>query len=218
MEIDLLEIIPDAIIKNLLTDITELDQFYNSSVSRYDKDYEELTRITNDIILSNKSSLDTIRDGDLNNLIKLNENFRIYTRSKNTRSHLLIVGTYMVTEKSIKEFFSMPDRFTNPELRSLFEIRKVEILIKDKFGVNIRDLNNYNQMNELRCLNNCIKHTGYPDTELIAINPERWKAKEEIENVYQDFIRLRYKTVDFCLDLFRTVKEKIREKENENPK
>ncbi len=208
--IDMTEIIPNAILNNLKVDVEELERFYTNSISRLDNDYEEVVKITQHIIVHSGGSLEPLSLEQVEKLQELNKNFGVYKRSKSNRSHLLIVGLYMMIEKSIKELIGGIKGITNNQLKNLHRLDGMKELLNEKFEISVEEIKNFKYFNELRVLNNCIKHSGIVDSELTEINPVSWNQDQEIGNVYDDFKRLSTQSIEFCQELFEKIKIKLK--------
>lgn len=203
--IDLNEIIPNAILNNLRIDIEELEHFYLNSISRLDKDYEDIMRITQGIVIKNERALDATGSEDLERLIRLNDNFTIYKRSKNGRSHLLIIGSFMLIEKAIKELIGGIKGIKQEKVRQLHRFDALKEILNEKFNIGLEEVEDFDSYNELRILNNCIKHSSVVDAELAGINNDIWRENDEIENVYDQFKRLKEPALNFCRMLFEKI-------------
>lgn len=83
--------------------------------------------------------------------------------AKKLSHELAIVALYKKVEISTKRAI----RFAYPDVdeKSLFKIGKVKKTLKEH-GIDITALQNYAGMNETRCINNTIKHSGIVGKEL----------------------------------------------------
>ena len=95
--------------------------------------------------------------------------------------------------------------FTSQEIRQLFLFSKLKENIQNKFSFNFESLKGYLEVEELRCLNNAIKHNGFVSSELNSAN-SKWITNSKIENTYDDFLRLIDGPNELLNDLYLKIK------------
>ena len=96
---------------------------------------------------------------------------------ENNTYNMALVFLYTECEKTMKyQYRVIGDRKT----KSMFKWDNILSLFKEK-GIDFKTNSHFNKLNEIRIINNCIKHNGYPDVELCKINSTRWKPSEKIK-------------------------------------
>ena len=79
-------------------------------------------------------------------------------------------------------------------------------------GIVLETISKFSKVNELRILNNCIKHDGYPSDELCKINSVRWVKNKKIELTYEEIIELLGSAETFFDELIPQIESKNEEK------
>lgn len=85
----------------------------------------------------------------------------------NLTYELAIIALYKKVEITTKKAIKILD--PNIEQKNLYRIDFLKQQLKNQ-GINIATFTNYKAMNELRILNNCIKHSGLVNNELAEYN------------------------------------------------
>lgn len=98
---------------------------------------------------------------------------------------LAIVALYKKIEITTKRAVAVA--YDDTPSRSLFKIKELKKELKKK-GVQIESLPHYNAMDETRCLNNDIKHSGVVGKELAAYSG--WKKGDALNNLDAAYGRL----------------------------
>lgn len=83
--------------------------------------------------------------------------------------NFLAVIIYSFAEKSFKKIL----------LKNNLSIENLKEYFEEKYSLDLTTLLNYQKYNELRLLNNCVKHKGFVDNKLAKCN-NKWKQGEEI--------------------------------------
>ena len=105
----------------------------------------------------------------------------------------LAVIIYSFTEKSFREILLK-------DSNDKFQIKKLIKYFKEIYSLDIEALSNYQKFDELRLINNCIKHCGIVNKDLSKCN-NKWKQGKEIilkENEIRDYFN---NIVDFISDI-----------------
>ncbi len=116
-------------------------------------------------------------------------------------SNFIIVASYSYFEKALKDVMQSSGQFKESEIKNcgkkdgFLKVYKHEKYIKD-----IEERPDYIKINELRILNNEIKHNGIVGIELHNSNP-KWILKEHINNTYEDFLRLKDGVCDLLSEI-----------------
>ncbi len=80
--------------------------------------------------------------------------------------------------------------------------------IKANFKIDLEDIPEYDSFNELRLINNSIKHYGYVNNDL-SINFKRWGNEgDELNDLKEAYERLKPEVITFFNKLFDLVYEK----------
>lgn len=158
----------------------------------------------------NKNYLGKVSEDDLQIMLSnLSSYYGIsVNETKLVLSNYMIVGTYSFFEKSLKSILKLTDDFSDNELRSMFRIAQVKTLINRKYSIDYETLDEYSKIEELRCLNNCIKHNGIVSQELVDAN-NKWILESSIENTIEDFIRLKDAPLTFLTKLIELITQQI---------
>lgn len=119
-----------------------------------------------------------------------------------------IVFLFSECEKLIKQDYGI---LSWKSSKTLFKFDNVKKMFKEE-GINITSFLHYQEFNEIRILNNCIKHDGYPNTELCKVNSTRWKEDEKIELTYSELQNYLTVAKSFFDELIPTIKLKEKEK------
>ena len=93
-----------------------------------------------------------------------------------------ILFLYYECEKLLKQDYGI---LTSKATKNLFKFDETKRLYKEE-GISISSFSNYPRFNELRVLNNCIKHNCYPNDELCNIDSSRWLKDKKIELTYSE--------------------------------
>lgn len=119
-----------------------------------------------------------------------------------------IVFLYSECEKLLKQDYRI---LTYKNAKKMFKFDILKDLYKEE-EIDISSFANFSKINELRLLNNSIKHDGYPSDELYKINHVRWKKDKKIELTYFEIETFLDETEKFFDDLVPMIKSKNEEK------
>lgn len=72
-------------------------------------------------------------------------------------------------------------------IKKIFKFKELKKSLKDK-NIDLEAIVNFHAMNELRCLNNSIKHSNMVNNELAEY--EGWEENERLKNLTSAYIRL----------------------------
>jgi len=127
-------------------------------------------------------------------------------------SQFLIVATFSFYEKCIKKIFELSRELVSPiitdsEIKNCSLENNTEKLFVKIYDINYSCLDDYHLVeNELRYLNNSIKHTGKVSVALANAN-SRWITGNKIENnLIDDFERLKDGPYNLLLDFLEQLK------------
>lgn len=117
-----------------------------------------------------------------------------------------IVALYKSVEISIKDMLKYSGLFTKKQLDSFFRIAALKKEVSKKVCV-LENLKNYKSYDELRCINNCIKHSGRANKELAKFSG--WNIGDKILESNDHYTRLKEDVRDFVFNLRDEVLSKI---------
>ena len=96
--------------------------------------------------------------------------------------------------------------FTIDQLKTFFRISKLEEHLKNQV-CDIRTLSQYQAFNELRLINNAIKHSGIINKEL-ATYPG-FKKGQKLTELHKHYYRLRDDVDSFLIELQKKILSRI---------
>jgi hypothetical protein len=124
-------------------------------------------------------------------------------------SNFIIVATYSFYEQGLKTIMRNSKIFNETQIKNCFKNENILTLFnKKEFIENMKDNDDYKKVNEIRCLNNVIKHNGIVDDYLHEANP-KWTKNEIVKNTYEDFLRLKDGVSDFLSELISKIRDNI---------
>lgn len=115
-------------------------------------------------------------------------------------SHYMIVATFSFYEKTLKKLLYYSNKLNEKELKSCFKNEQLIKILNEKFAVDYTKMIDFPQIEELRCLNNTIKHQGIVSSELETSN-NKWILDTEIKQTYEDYIRLKDSPLNMIKEL-----------------
>lgn len=147
---------------------------------------------------ADKEEIAEILDNDSSSLSEFSDNFY----------NLLLISLYSWSEKYLKKILSIVFKKNSKE----FYIKEIKDTYK-QYEIDLESLSNYEIFNELRLVNNCIKHNGVVNEDLSNVN-SKWKEGSE-KNLSKTQI-IDYLNV--CIKFFNNLMTMLNEKFIENPK
>lgn len=168
--------------------INSLDVLYqnnNSFIENYLKDETD-----KQVAEINKLEISKIPEAELKELLQsISDYYGLSHETKDILSNYMIVASFSFYEKAFKKLLGLTGKLTDAELSSCYKKKEAKKLLKNKFNIDYELLTDYVKIEELRCLNNDIKHNGLACSELVAAN-SKWTLNQPITNTYNDFKRL----------------------------
>jgi hypothetical protein len=116
---------------------------------------------------------------------------------------LAIVVLYRVVELNTGRI--LRHKFGTTVAGKTFSIDRVGEILKKQLGIKIESVPHYRAIDELRLLNNCIKHEGRVSKQL-ADRYSRWKQGVELTDLGAAYERLRPKVPAYIFRLAQRVK------------
>ncbi|MCX6285630.1 MAG: hypothetical protein NTY96_00770 [Bacteroidetes bacterium] len=153
----------------------------------------------------NKLDISKIPEDELKELLQsISDYYGLSHETQDILSNYMLVATFSFYEKSFKKLLDLTGKLNDTELSSCYRKKEAKKLLKNKFNIDYELLTDYPKIEELRCLNNDIKHNGLVGNELATVNP-KWFLDKPITNTYDDFKRL----MDGPRNLLRDLANKI---------
>lgn len=211
IEINVFDAIYPAILKRFKIEISIIENIYHKSFDKESqKNLNDLDKLIDDII-TGKLNTDVLTSKELSELIvKTEYEYRLTHRFNDFLSYFTITTLYSSYEKYLKEVVILPRRMDDIEYRRMSFMGNLIPFMKSQYGLNYNKLPNSLEIEELRCLNNSIKHHREVNAELHTINPDKWILEKEIENVFDDFQRLKgvpYLTLEYLTKEIKLIVE-----------
>jgi len=183
--------------------IASLDVLYHNNETFIDHYLQQETQKEVDKI--NERDISTIPEDELHTLTRaVSDYYGLSHETKEVLSHYMIVATYSFYEKALKKMLSLTNQFTSGELRNCHKKVRIVQLLQQKFSIDYATLIDNDRIEELRCLNNDIKHNGVAGTELVAAN-NQWTLNQPLENTKAAFDRLKDAPRNMLLNLAQKV-------------
>ena len=151
---------------------------------------------------------------DFKDMEEFNKFFAHYEISTNESSlilsQLIIVGLYSSYERSLKSLLSKTGFCPNEEHKKFFKYKNLKKYFSKELEIEYEDWQNpvFCLLEEIRCINNCIKHSGIVDEKLNQIN-NKWVVGEEIKEISKENIA---KFIDVPHLYLKIIVDKIKEK------
>lgn len=147
---------------------------------------------------ANEEDIAEILDGYSSSLSEFSDNFY----------NLLPISLYSWSEKYLKKILSIIFKENSKE----FKLSKIMYEYK-RHRIYLKNLTDFKIFNELRLVNNCIKHNGVVVAKLSKIN-SKWEKGKEINISKKQIIDY----LNGCIKFFNALMTMINEKFIENPK
>ncbi|MDR1469125.1 MAG: hypothetical protein LBT00_07515 [Spirochaetaceae bacterium] len=154
-----------------LFDVSQLRKIYDAGIQAKDARYK---RFMEEIEARNDPELVAFYEGT--------DEWHIQTDIFN---QLCIIGVYIDVELFLKTVLkyhfkvASADTFTYKEIKERYRLRKIKL----------SSLKSFSCFNELRLLNNAIKHNGCVSKDLSKEYPQRWKIGEKIR-ISEEYINI----------------------------
>lgn len=113
-------------------------------------------------------------------------------------SEMQIVALFKSAEIAIKKMMKYSGLFTEKELKSAYMFTKLTEAAKNKLALDINTLNGYAAFDELRLINNAIKHSGLVSDDLAKY--PNWKKGAKIGAFHESYQRLYQDVRKFVFD------------------
>jgi len=135
------------------------------------------------------------------------DEFWMLDLAENQAQRLAIVGLYRIVELCTRNMFLWIYYGQEEKLKSLHRWKSQKLRLREDFEYDLQTTRDYAAVDELRCLNNVIKHNdGIVDAELAGF--PNWKKAEEIKNLWEAFERLAPSVPVYVKDLAEKLNER----------
>lgn len=138
----------------------------------------------------------------------LSDDVYIAEEIKKIGEELAIIGLYKTLELSIKKAANASGKFSKKKINGFYKIENLKEYFND-IDINIESISDFKNFEELRLLNNCLKHSGFVKQNLVEINPEIWVKGEQIKDSEAHFKRLLVPSINFLSRLGNELSLKI---------
>ncbi|BBB66537.1 hypothetical protein UNDYM_2284 [Undibacterium sp. YM2] len=118
-----------------------------------------------------------------------------------------IIAMYKTAEIAIKRMLKISDLFTDEEIGKMYVHPILKSKLKSKASIDIEILTGYKALDELRLINNCLKHSGRVDDDL-SVFP-KWTLDAQISDCSNHYDRLKDDVKAFVEALGRELVAKI---------
>lgn len=174
--------------------IEAIDGIFGASLQVKAKIEQELKQQANEIDAD--QSLD--HDEKQYILSSLGDELFIAEATTELAGEMMIIALYKTIEIAIKTMTTACELFTKTQLASFYRIVELKKQLKMKV-VDIETLKHYKAYDELRCINNAIKHSGLVGTELASY--PGFKKGQRLSNLHAHYYRLRDDVDHFLVSL-----------------
>ena len=203
MESKLLQIRLNA---NLYSDFSDFDSFKDVVLSQALKIDSELKKKYEKE--SNKKNIDA---EDV--FSEIEEEYYRYENYEKEMCKALVILLYSRIEiklKSILNIHALSNAIDNRGI-ARFNFNNIEEEFKNYFDIDVKKIELFNSFDELRVLNNCLKHKEIVSGKLEQINSCRWHQGEEVKLTKDDLNRLVSESKKFFYNLLGELRIKLAE-------
>ena len=123
---------------------------------------------------------------------------------------LLLYSRIEIRLKCILNIHALSNAIDNSGI-ARFNFNNIKEAFKNYFDIDVKKIELFNSFDELRALNNCLKHEEIASDELEQINSCRWHQGEEVKLTKDDLNRLVSESKKFFYNLFGELRIKLAE-------
>jgi len=139
-------------------------------------------------------------------LESLSDEFWMLDLAQKQAERLTIVGLYRIVELGTRNMFLWIYDDDKQKIRLLHQWKKQKEILRKDLEYDLQTTRGYDAVDELRCLNNVIKHAdGIVDKNLSRF--PNWKEGDEVENLDNAFERLAPSVPPYLKDLAESLNE-----------
>lgn len=122
-------------------------------------------------------------------------------------SEMVIVGLYKTVEIVIKLMLKYSELFTDREQRNIYRIAELKKEVKKKV-VDIETLDGFSSYDELRCINNTIKHNDNT-VQIDLAHFNNWTKGDKLSKLWNHYNKLKPGVRKFVYKLSEKLLDKI---------
>ncbi|MXS77947.1 hypothetical protein ABF87_08225 [Nitrosomonas sp. JL21] len=179
-----------------------IDGLYESSVNMRNQLMKNLQRQAAEI-----EADDTLDPDDKEQLLSsLDDERYIAHLTTELAGEMMIVALFKTSEISIKEMAIASELFTKNQINKFLKFCEWDVNLKEKL-CDITTLNNYNSYDELRLINNCIKHSGKVNKSLASY--PGWIKGNKLDELDMHYHRLKGGVIKFVNEIQDAIIRKI---------
>lgn len=178
----------------LTIDLEKIDDVYHSCRSIENTRKESLK---NQIIkIESDKSLNLDQKQEL--IEQLSDDAYCLEETTELAGELVVIALYKTFEIAIKNALSASKLFEEKYISQSYKFNDLEKLL-NTFNINIRTFLNFKEYDELRLINNSIKHAGIADEYLS--NYKNFIKDEKLKNLHSHYDRLKIPANEFIVEL-----------------
>lgn len=211
IEVNVFDTIYPAVLRRFKIETELIENAYTKGFdSESSKELKSIDRLVEDIVVR-RIDTSSLSEDELEGLIeKTSYEYRLSNRINDFLSYFTITSLYNSYEKYLRNIVLLPRKMDDKKFKSMSYISKLIPFMKREYGLDYNKIPFSKEIEEVRCLSNSIKHDRTVNIELSQINTKRWILNEEVENVFDDFMRLKevpYLTLEYLAKEIKLIVE-----------
>lgn len=119
---------------------------------------------------------------------------------------MMVVALFKTSEISIKNMATFSGLFTEKQVASFYRFSELGNNLKKKV-CDIKSLKNYKSFNELRCINNSVKHSDKVSKDLASF--PGWVEGQKLTDLHAHYRRLKDDVIEFVEEIQTAIIKKI---------
>lgn len=168
-------------------------------------------RIKTEIKGANPEQYDSEHDY-LSHMDSLNDEIVQLKEVEDISKKLAAIGLYMVVENATKNIFEwlyhdLDKRTKEKKIRILHRWDVLKKELNDLCALDLSEVSEYSVVDELRCLNNVIKHSGYIDKKLSSFSNWQNELEKEVDTEKIDLDKFCKSIPKYIHDLVTKIRE-----------
>lgn len=179
-----------------------IDGIYQSSVATRNQLEDDLKRRATDIEADK-----TLEPDEKEHVLSfLGDELFIADLTTALAGEMMVVALFKTSEISIKNMATFSGLFTDKQVASFFRFSELRGHLKKKV-CDLKALKNYDAFNELRCINNAVKHSDRVSKELAAF--PGWVEGEKLTDLHTHYGRLKDDVIHFVDEIQDAIIKKL---------
>lgn len=179
----------------LTLDLEKIDDVYHSCQRIENITKKSLTEQRKQIEAN--TSMDRCQKNELIDL--LSDDAYCVEETTELAGELVIIALYKTFEIAINNALKVSNLFKNDELKDIHKFDLLNKILINKKKIAIKKFNNFAAYDELRLINNSIKHSGRASRQLAKY--KNFKFDEQLKNLYSHYKRLKNPANQFAIEL-----------------